>query len=80
MKLHNKVEIDAFKKAIDECTGDVYLTSNYGDKFNLKSLLSQYVAISALIGDKGDELELWCDNKLDEQRMFRFFNENPNVI
>ena len=48
------------------CTGDVILTSEYGDKYNLKSTLSQYIAIAALLGQHGEELELWCSNREDE--------------
>ena len=47
---------------------------------SMKSALSQYIAIAALLGNHGDELELWCDSKDDEQYFFDFFNHNPEVI
>ena len=46
----------------------------------MKSLLTQYVAIGALLGEKGDELELFCSSKEDEVKFLKFFNENPEVM
>ncbi len=80
MKLKNPEQVNEFIAAVDECEGDVFLTSQYGDKFNLKSKLSQYVAIAALIGENSDELELWCMNKEDEYRMLKFLEENSDIL
>lgn len=63
-----------------KCTGDVHLISRYGDDFNLKSRLTQYVAIAAMAQAHGEELELFCDNKDDERYFMEFFNENPEVL
>ena len=80
MKLTKIDHVEDFLAAVNECKGDVTLTSQYGDKYNLKSLLSQYVAIGALLSDKGDELELWCSNREDEQKFMKFFKEHPEVL
>ena len=80
MRLTNISEVDSFINAINECTGDVWLESIDGDKINLKSRLSQYVAIGALIGIEGDNLELYCSNREDEAKFFKFFDNNPNVL
>lgn len=79
MKLRKIAQVEDFLKAANNCTGDVYLTSQYGDKYNLKSALAQYVAIAALLGEHGDDLELWCDKREDEANFFLFFKENPEV-
>ena len=79
MKLCNVFEIEKFKAAINACEGSVWLESAEGDKFNLKSELSKYVAIGALLGESGENLELFCSNREDEELFFRFFNENPEV-
>ena len=79
MKLKKVEQINDFVKTVDECIGDVYLTSQYGDKFNLKSKISQYLAIAALLGERGDELELWCDNREDTSRFLNFFYEHPEI-
>lgn len=80
MRLKNISEIDNFIKVINECTDNVWLESPAGDKFNLKSRFSQYIAIGSLIAVEGDSLELYCSNYEDEARLLKFFDENPNVL
>lgn len=80
MKLVNITEVDNFLKTVDECSGSVWLESVEGDKINLKSKLSQYIAISALISCESDSLELFCSLPEDETNFFKFFNENPEVL
>lgn len=80
MKLTKIHQIEHFLSAVNKCRGDVWLTSNQGDKFNLRSRLSQYVAIGALLGEYGDELELWCALQEDEEFFFDFFQKNPEVL
>ena len=63
-----------------KCEGDVHLRSQYGDDFNLKSRLIQYVAIAAMASENGDALELFCDKKEDEKYFIKFFKENPEVL
>ena len=72
-------QIDDFLDAVQKCKGNVYLKSNEGDVFNLKSRLSQYVAIGALLDDEGDYLELFCDEYEDEGRFYKFFADHPEV-
>ena len=79
MKLTKISQVEDFLAAVNAAKGNVWLTSIYGDKYNLKSLLTQYVAIGALLGDKGDELELFCDKKEDEVLFLKFFFEHPEV-
>ena len=76
MLLRNAKDIDAIIKAVAECHGDVILRHINGhEEFNLKSTLSQYMAIARLCEDHGDEYELFCMNRADEQRMLQFFHE-----
>ena len=79
MKINKIEQVTEFLKTIDKCEGEVYLTSSFGDKYNLKSKLTQYVAIAELLNSDND-LELWCDNKKDEQFFIEFFNKNPEVL
>ena len=79
MKLTKISQVEDFLSAVNTSKGDVWLTSRYGDKYNLKSLLTQYIAIGALLGSRGDELELFCDNKEDEALFLKFFYEHPEV-
>ena len=79
MRLKNIEEVNAFLATVNSCNGEVWLESQYGDKFNLKSKLSQYVAMGALLSDKDEILELFCSNKEDEQKFFHYFREYPGV-
>ena len=80
MKLKNIKQVNELISAVDECKGDVFLTSEFGDKFNLKSKLSQYVAIAALIGENSEDLELWCTDKEDEYKMLKFLDEHSEIL
>ena len=46
MKLKNIKEVEEFRKVIHACAGDVYLKSQDGDVFNLKSALLSLIHIS----------------------------------
>lgn len=80
MKIKNIKDVETFLKVVNDCEGDVTLASAYGDKFNLKSTLTQYVAVAALVGERGDELELWCSNKDDERKFLKMFSEHPEMV
>lgn len=80
MKLKNKIQIEAFNKAIEKAKGDVWLESTQGDRFNLKSNLSHYVAIGELLKQRFDELELFCSLPEDEAYFLGFFYHYPETI
>lgn len=80
MKLHNVTQINEFMDAINKCKGDVWLESVYGDRYSLKSKLTQYLAIAELIGESADDLELFCADPNDEAKFFEFFKRNPDVL
>lgn len=80
MKIKNIKDVETFLNIVDHCNGEVTLTSIYGDKFNMKSKLTQYVAISALLGEHGDELELWCSEKTDEEKFLKMFSDHPEMV
>lgn len=80
MKLNNAVEIADFKNAIRQCKGSVWLESPEGDKFDLKSIFSQYLAIGNLINDRGQTLDLYCGNKEDEKLFYELFNKHPKML
>lgn len=80
MKIKNIKDVETFLNIVNSCNGEVTLTSVYGDKFNMKSKLAQYVAVSALLGEHGDELELWCSEKSDEEKFLKMFNDHPEMV
>lgn len=75
MKLKNIKEVEAFRNAVKACTGDVYLKSVDGDVFNLKSALSEYIALGRLLSEQGDSLELFATKREDEARLLSFVEE-----
>jgi hypothetical protein len=79
MKLKNEIEIADFLSAINKAKNAVWLESVEGDKYNLKSTLSRYVAIAALIDNHGNELELFC-NPDDEGLFYNFFEKHPETL
>lgn len=74
MKLKNETDVENFIKVVNECSGAVWLESPYGDRFNLKSVLSRYVAISELINDEKEVLELFASNYEDEVKLMKFIS------
>lgn len=80
MRLTNSKEIMEFRFAIAKCQGDVWLEDQEGNKFNLKSVISQYIALGELLQDKGENLELFCSNREDEIHFHKFFYDNPEVL
>ena len=79
MKLTKIEQVNEFLSIVDSCKGDVTLRSLDGDIFNLKSKLSQYIAIAALLGQHGDELELFWSDREDEGKFMQFLMENPSI-
>ena len=75
MKLINIQEVEEFRKAVHQCEGNVYLKSPEGDVFNLKSAMSEYIALGRLLGEAGDSLELFASRREDEARLIAFLNE-----
>ena len=80
MKLTKISQVEEFLAIVNSCKGEVWLTSQYNDKYNLKSALTQYIAIGALLGEHGDELKLGCEYKEDEMKFLKFFFEHPEMF
>lgn len=73
MKLHNIQDAEAFCKMINECKGRVELLSPEGDRLNLKSKLTQYVALAKIFSDEYiKELELNVELDDDKERIYKF--------
>jgi hypothetical protein len=74
MKAFNmsNVDVHQFMQALDSCSGDVMLITDEGDKFNLKSKLSQITGLMKLIeGGKLVDAKIYCSNQEDEALLFR---------
>lgn len=80
MKIGKLKELNEFLDAVNKCKRDVWLESPEGDRFNLKSTFSQYIAMGTLLSERGDSLELFCASREDEEHFMKFFRENPEVL
>lgn len=79
MNFKNMKQVNDFLAIVEKCEGGVYLNSEDGDVFNLKSRFSQYIAIGELLSAKGDELKLVCDHREDWDKFFEFFKNIRGV-
>jgi hypothetical protein len=79
MKFKKLAEVNDFLKTVERCKGEVWLESKYGDKYVLKSVLSRYIAMTILLVEHSDDLELFCQLQEDEQLFFEYFTEYPEV-
>ena len=75
MRLTNLKNIQKFIETVNSCEHGVYLKSLEGDVFNLKSSLSQYIAIGRLIEESGDNLELFAQTREDEMLLLNMLSE-----
>ena len=80
MKFTKPIELNDFLRTVDECEGEVWFESPRGDRFVLKSVFSRYIAMSALLTEKGDELLLYCQLAKDESKFFKYLDKYPDVI
>jgi len=78
MKLANVTDVQKFIEAVNACQDDVYLKSQEGDVFNLKSSLSQYIAIGRLLEESGDALELFAQTPEDEALLLALMKDLNN--
>lgn len=73
MKVQNIKDIDKFFQAIDECEGKVELVTGEGDRLNLKSQLSKYVALAKVFSDGTiKEVELVVYNPADVNKLIDY--------
>ena len=75
MKLTNVKDVQTFLNAVNACQNDVYLKSMEGDVLNLKSSLSQYIAIGRLLEESGDSLELFAQTREDESILMEMLGQ-----
>ncbi len=75
MKLYNITNdnISHFFDTVSHCNGKIELVTDEGDRLNLKSKLSQYVALAKLFDETGiPEMELVCYDPKDVENLIQF--------
>ena len=72
MTLTNVANVDKLLKAIEECEGKVEMVTEQGDRFNLKSKLSQYVSfVKILTNQTIPAIEIITSNHSDAERLMK---------
>ncbi len=73
MKIMNVSNVDGFFKVVDSCEGKVELVSKEGDRLNLKSTLTQYVALAKMFSNGYiQEMELVVEKPADVKKFMEF--------
>ena len=68
----DNIDVAVLAKALDECKGQVILFTEEGDRFNLKSKLSQITGLMTLIqGGTIVKAKISCSDPDDEAKLFR---------
>ena len=69
----SETDLEGFIKALDKCTGNVYLVTDEGDKINLKLQFCRIIGLHHIInGGRFSGGHLECDNNDDAALLFRF--------
>ena len=77
MKIYNVDNPEKFLDVVKQCKGEVELISKQGDRLNLKSELTKYIAITQLFTDKAfiNEMELIASEPEDVMLLMDYMME-----
>lgn len=77
MKVENITNIDKFFGVVEKCKGRIELVTPEGDRLNLKSTLTKYVALAKAFSDgKIGCMEIVAHEVEDAQLIVKFMHEN----
>lgn len=80
MTLENVSNIEGLFEVINECKGKVELVSDEGDRINLKSKLSQYLAIAGAFSNGYiRSLNLEIEDPEDSAKIFNFIASGESM-
>lgn len=69
-------DLTAFREAVKQCKGEVYLLNQEKtEQFNLKSELSEFIALGKLADKHGSKYEIFCQLPSDEGYLLKYFYE-----
>ncbi len=77
LKMYNIENPEQFLEMVKQCKGSVELVSKEGDRLNLKSELTKYIAISKLFSDNTfiNDMELIASEPDDIKFLLQFMME-----
>jgi len=77
MKIMNLTNVEGFLKTVNSCQGSVELVTKDGDRLNLKSELTKYVALTSFFTEaKIPEMELVLSEPGDAMKLVGFIQGN----
>ena len=73
IKVLNIKDYDEFFKVVESCKGTVELVTNKGDRLNLKSQLTQYIAFTGIFQNKDNiEMQIVTSDKDDLDKLMYY--------
>ena len=76
MKIQNIKDVNAFFQVIDHCKGKIELVTGEGDRLNLRSKLSQFVAMAGFFANTEiPEMELVAYEREDIEKIIDFMGK-----
>jgi len=73
MIVTNITNVEKFFATINKCEGKVELVTEQGDRFNLKSTLSQYVSFVKVLANRTvPSIEIITSNHDDVEKLMKF--------
>lgn len=70
-EIHN-LDVNAFVSELNNCTGQVWMTTDDGDRINLMSAFCRIVGLMSIVqGGTLSHAMIECENLEDESRLFR---------
>lgn len=80
MTLENVSNVEGLFEVINTCKGNVELVSEEGDRINLKSRLSQYLAVAGIFSHGYvRELEVEIENPEDMDKIMEFIVSGESI-
>ena len=77
MTVTNITNVEQFFETINKCEGRVELVTEQGDRFNLKSTLSQYVSLVRFFSNcTVPSIQILTSNHADTQKIMRYMMNN----
>ena len=77
MTVTNITNVEKFFETINKCEGKVELVTEQGDRFNLKSTLSQYVSFVKILSNCiVPSVQIETTNYADTQKIMRYMMNN----
>ena len=73
MKIRSMRELAAFNEMLSRCRGQVWIESPNGERLDLTVESTRIRGLSALLGERADEYEIYARSREDEMLLLDYF-------